>query len=312
MRTYRNAKIVKCTGEAHSNAHIDNCGMCAPLWAIRALCPDCSEPLKLGKRRLVDRKRTYKGYCRNTACASYCTGSARPFWVDHDAEPEATPEPTPEPKEDPTPDFDEVMTLARRWHYREVRSIAGEAIKQLKGLTDRDTEEDCREWLDRWVHETCDGHSHVIYTANAQMLLAASDNADAYEEDMGEGTEATWSTKACYALMRDVWQLLDARSDEWIPEEPEEEVNTEPVIEEEDWITSDHVTFTRHGASTRNPRNVVRVPEGQDWRDVLAARMREEGFFPNVWFISDHGNAHLLSDVTVAPMDNAAHIRGRK
>jgi hypothetical protein len=24
--------LVKCSGEAHSNAHIDNCGCCAPRW----------------------------------------------------------------------------------------------------------------------------------------------------------------------------------------------------------------------------------------------------------------------------------------
>lgn len=27
-------KLIPCTGHAHSNAHIDNCGMCAPRWGF--------------------------------------------------------------------------------------------------------------------------------------------------------------------------------------------------------------------------------------------------------------------------------------
>lgn len=27
--------LSECTGEAHSNPHIDHCGMCAPLWGVR-------------------------------------------------------------------------------------------------------------------------------------------------------------------------------------------------------------------------------------------------------------------------------------
>jgi hypothetical protein len=60
--------------------------------------------------------------------------------------------------------------------------------------------------------------------------------------------------------------------------------------EDEDWVTEDHVTFREQGG-----RGVIVVPDGQDWRTVVKARMEEEGFYPNVWFISDHGNAHLLN-----------------
>lgn len=28
-------RLVDCEGEAHSNAHIDNCGLCAPFWGYR-------------------------------------------------------------------------------------------------------------------------------------------------------------------------------------------------------------------------------------------------------------------------------------
>lgn len=33
-------KAERCTGEAHSNPHIDNCGQCAPLWGVVAV-KDC-------------------------------------------------------------------------------------------------------------------------------------------------------------------------------------------------------------------------------------------------------------------------------
>lgn len=33
-------KAVVCTGEAHSNAHIDHCSLCAPAWGVRAVAVD--------------------------------------------------------------------------------------------------------------------------------------------------------------------------------------------------------------------------------------------------------------------------------
>ena len=35
----QNATIVKCTGEAHSNPFIDNCGVCMPWWRQVPNCP---------------------------------------------------------------------------------------------------------------------------------------------------------------------------------------------------------------------------------------------------------------------------------
>jgi hypothetical protein len=31
--------VIKCTGEAHSNAFIDNCSLCAPNWGVIVLPP---------------------------------------------------------------------------------------------------------------------------------------------------------------------------------------------------------------------------------------------------------------------------------
>lgn len=34
--------VVPCTGEAHSNPHIDNCMVCAPLWAEVVIPVECA------------------------------------------------------------------------------------------------------------------------------------------------------------------------------------------------------------------------------------------------------------------------------
>lgn len=52
-----------CEGEAHSNAHIDNCMMCAPYWGYYFICPSCT-----GK--LDSSKTGYFGICRNGDCLS--------------------------------------------------------------------------------------------------------------------------------------------------------------------------------------------------------------------------------------------------
>jgi hypothetical protein len=123
--------------------------------------------------------------------------------------------------EDNVPDFSDVMSIARKWLYTEIRSIAEEAIKELKSQTPAlETDDECREWLVEWVDETTDGHQFVIHTAQAGMVLAASDNDNAYEDETGE-TGASVEAKACCAMRADVWELLEARSDEWLVETDE-------------------------------------------------------------------------------------------
>ncbi len=62
--------------------------------------------------------------------------------------------------------------------------------------------------------------------------------------------------------------------------------------EEEDLVTEDHVHFYEYGGPRRGP--AVTVEGDADWRQAVVAWMREQQFYPNVWFLSDHGNAHLL------------------
>ncbi len=73
--------------------------------------------------------------------------------------------------------------------------------------------------------------------------------------------------------------------------------------EEDDITTSDHSRFYQNG------RLVIRldrdVSETSMWRHI-ENYMKKSKFYPNVWFISDHGNAHLM----VKPKRTRRHRRG--
>jgi hypothetical protein len=56
-----------------------------------------------------------------------------------------------------------------------------------------------------------------------------------------------------------------------------------------DYTTNDHVRFFQFH------KRVVTVEGDADWRDAVKAHMDAEQFWPNVWFISDHGNVEQLS-----------------
>lgn len=64
-------------------------------------------------------------------------------------------------------------------------------------------------------------------------------------------------------------------------------------IDHDDWVTSDGVVFRHHGSGEI-------VLDTTDLSDAQAARsagriMRAEGFFPNVWYVSDHGNVSAFT-----------------
>jgi hypothetical protein len=63
--------------------------------------------------------------------------------------------------------------------------------------------------------------------------------------------------------------------------------------EAEDLVTTDHQHF--FAVDTLHKGVVVTVPAGDDWRPYVRDYTEKEPFFPNVWFISDHGNSHLLN-----------------
>jgi|SRR5947209_3115840 len=70
--------------------------------------------------------------------------------------------------------------------------------------------------------------------------------------------------------------------------DPEPQVKDEPS--EEDLVTADY----RHWYSPGYHRVQVET-DPENWREEILAYMERQGFWPDCWFISDHGNAHLLS-----------------
>lgn len=59
--------------------------------------------------------------------------------------------------------------------------------------------------------------------------------------------------------------------------------------EEGDLMTSDCVKFYADG------RLAFTVEDDEDMSDAIDAYMTEEGFYPNVWLLDDHGGCELLT-----------------
>ena len=91
-------------------------------------------------------------------------------------------------------------------------------------------------------------------------------------------------------------------------DETETDRNEEPQFDPEtgDWATEDHVHFfsygkpiltllvqERPGSPYKREAKGGELSDAAMWRQI-DAKMKADGFFPNVWWISDHGNAHLL------------------
>jgi hypothetical protein len=62
--------------------------------------------------------------------------------------------------------------------------------------------------------------------------------------------------------------------------------------QEGDWVTEDHRTVYEVGG---RGRPLFRVGEDDDFDAAVRSEQEREGYAPNVWWISDHGNAHLLN-----------------
>ena len=80
-------------------------------------------------------------------------------------------------------------------------------------------------------------------------------------------------------------------SDEDFDEPDDDELFNEP--DEGDWTTEDHRRFYA------DRELVLDLPadtgECEMWA-AIAARMKKDNLWPNVWWISDHGNAHLMAN----------------
>lgn len=61
--------------------------------------------------------------------------------------------------------------------------------------------------------------------------------------------------------------------------------------QEGDWVTGDHISVYEYGG----PRRLVVRTTPEEFNQAVRGTMQLHGYFPDVWFISDHGNAHLLN-----------------
>lgn len=71
-------------------------------------------------------------------------------------------------------------------------------------------------------------------------------------------------------------------------EEQEQEAD-EP--QEDDYTTSDHCCFYQYGKQVLHLD--IDLTTEKMW-EALDAHMVANSYWPNVWFISDHGNCHLM------------------
>lgn len=97
-------------------------------------------------------------------------------------------------------------------------------------------------------------------------------------------------------------QLLHDGSDadrELCDDEPDEPT---PLYgpEEDDITTTNHREFYQSGKLLLRLNEAEAADDRMIWFRLDQA-MRESNFFPNVWFVSDHGNAHLMERPTDPP-----------
>lgn len=82
------------------------------------------------------------------------------------------------------------------------------------------------------------------------------------------------------------YTVYSVKTGEVIPGERDKREDSEP--QEDDLTTTDHLIFFQYD------KVVLVIDEGADMAAELKRWMEDEGFFPNVWLISDHGNAHRI------------------
>ncbi len=118
-------------------------------------------------------------------------------------------------------ELDDAFDAICKWYDSAIRSLADSLIEDCKKEKHAD-EYDARQWLTERIDQDTDGHEFVIYTFKAKCACLASDNEDAYEDELGEKPPSV-EAQACMAMRADVWELLNAREDEWLPTQDESE-----------------------------------------------------------------------------------------
>ena len=109
--------------------------------------------------------------------------------------------------------------------------------------------------------------------------------------DIPRGTDAAEAIRyqARAESVEPVEETLPSRDAVWDPDDELAAVEAEGP-QEEDWVTNDHRTVWLVG----NGRKVLEVGEDQDFDLEVEREMERQGYFPNVWYCSDHGNCSLI------------------
>lgn len=91
----------------------------------------------------------------------------------------------------------------------------------------------------------------------------------------------------CYTLEKAMEDMEDEIEEE-DSSDLEEDIH-DP--QEGDYITEDYRKWYQYGKLVLD----LTEEEGEHWRNHIKTHMDKERFWPSVWWISDHGNAHILS-----------------
>lgn len=110
--------------------------------------------------------------------------------------------------------FRDAIDLARSAYCKHYREI-GDEIIQMGRDGEWGYDDDAREKLSEYMHETIDSDGWVIYTQKAQMVCCLSENDGAYIDNFGtdgivDDGAINWSRLAFAALEADVYAYLDA------------------------------------------------------------------------------------------------------
>jgi hypothetical protein len=135
-------------------------------------------------------------------------------------------------------DLDTAFSAIRKWYYSGIRSLVDYLIADIK-TEEIDDENRAREWMHERVDEDTDSHNFVTYTFKAKCALLASDNEDAYSDEIGEPAPSV-EAAACMAMRADAWELLNAREDEWLPQDCEHCCMTLPAGHNPEVVHDNH------------------------------------------------------------------------
>lgn len=152
-------------------------------------------------------------------------------------------------------------------------------VDALSAIADHDDEEDARDSLEADVYT---GHLTAWLASNINRIAYCDEAAENYGGQLTEITQmiSAGQESEKREVFDEVVQALREHADGL------EDKADEP--EEDDITTDDHRQFYQYGLL------VLTVFDADDMYGALQEFMQQENFWPNVWFISDHGNAHLM------------------